>query len=375
MEHELGGLLDGVDEPVTVEELEGVVRRAGQRQRATLIAGAAGLLLGGAVAGALARGPVDSRPAGFAAPPQGAKPPAPLADVTMSFGGVSGVKLTPLFRREANGVAMRAYRSSFEVKGASACVPPDTMHGELSNGAAVSFAMAPLPSGESFTLLAAGHFGQEEGEPVTWATVRAGTGVTTVRFGLAGATDTMAPQNGLALLAVPGDGGDGVVDGLDAEGKVVATLKLSQLSPPLPPIDPACIPDECISGVDEAGPPPPDTPPPHPPVTPAQVPAPVAPDSSSVDPTWPEVTSQANQDASAQERSIRGHRRCDAMPVPPAPAPVTTVPGQDPANVTVPVGPSTAPTTTMAPPMTPMPPPSSPAATATSTTSTTVKAP
>ena len=66
MEDNLPGVLDGIDEPVTVEQLEEVVRRAGQRRQATLVAGAAALLALGAVGGAIARTPSDDQLLGFA---------------------------------------------------------------------------------------------------------------------------------------------------------------------------------------------------------------------------------------------------------------------------------------------------------------------
>ncbi len=60
VEHELLKVLDGTDEPVTVEELEQVVRRAGQRRRASLVAGAAALVSLGAMGGALAHVAADA---------------------------------------------------------------------------------------------------------------------------------------------------------------------------------------------------------------------------------------------------------------------------------------------------------------------------
>jgi hypothetical protein len=247
VEHELPKVLDGIDEPVTVEDLEAVVRRAGQRRRATLVAGAAALLLCGAVVGALARGPGGERTTGFASPPVHPQPPTPAPMAKMHDGGPTGLPLTHLFRRETSGVAIRVYRASWGEKAGAVdakCGPPDFIQGELSNAAAVGFAMAPLLPGDQFALLGAGMFGQGEGEPVTWAAVRAGAGVSTVRFRLGEAADLMEPHEGITLLAAPGKTGDGVVEGLDGDGKVVATQALSQLSPP--PMDPACVPPECV---------------------------------------------------------------------------------------------------------------------------------
>ena len=169
MEHELPEVLDGFDEPATVEELEGVVRRAGQRRRASIIAGAAGLLVVGAFGGAVARGPGEGG-SGFAGSRDEPEPaPAVYPDVMgptsgPMFGG--GQSLKPLFRREANGVAIRGYRASWttpEGLGGPKCGPPEAINGELSNGAAVTFAMAPLfpttdtPAGPQVTVLSLIH--------------------------------------------------------------------------------------------------------------------------------------------------------------------------------------------------------------------------
>jgi hypothetical protein len=251
MENELPGVLDGVDEPVSVDELEAVVRRAGQRRRARLVAGAAALFAFGALGGAVARGPVTEHPAGFAAPQSDPVAPKPAgATIEMVKDGMGrGAVLTSLFRREANGVAIRVYRATWPEAprpANPACTPPDMIRGELSNQAAVGFAFGHELGGDAFALLAAGKFGQEEGEPVTWAIVRPGAGVATVRFRLGAGADAMPPQNGIAMLAVPGSTGDGVVEGLAADGSVVATQPLNALGKLV--IDPACMPEPCVKG-------------------------------------------------------------------------------------------------------------------------------
>lgn len=275
MEHELPHVLDGVDEPVTVEELEQVVRRAGQRRRASLVAGAAALLALGSVAGAVARGPVGSRPAGFAAEGQGTPPPRSPQDQSMpSFGHVGGQDVRPtftsLFRREANGVAIRAYRVT--IRGDAhppaqdpACAPPTSfVQAGLSNTAAVGLGTAPELAGDDLAVLSTGQFGHDEGQPATWAIVRGGAGITKVRVTAGAATDAMAPEGGIAVLAVGGAAKDGVVEGLGPNGAVVATRPLAFQPPPL---DPACFPPPCLpppppgSGAAEpAGPPPADQP-------------------------------------------------------------------------------------------------------------------
>lgn len=252
MEHELTKILDEFGEPVTVEELEGVVRRAHERRRAGLIAGAALLLLCGVVTGAVARGNVNDRSGGFAGSTlEGRKPPqhdSVKAEAHSMFG--AGGDLTPLFRRDANGVAIRAYRVTWPGQPAPdqppVCAPPPIIQGELSNAAAVGAAMAPELPGDTFALLGSGVFGQKEAEPATWATVRAGSGVTTVRLTLGGATDSMTPDKGLAVLAVAGHERGGTVEGLDSAGKVVATKKLDEMEQPT--IDPACSPPPCVNG-------------------------------------------------------------------------------------------------------------------------------
>ncbi|MEO5679385.1 MAG: hypothetical protein ABIS47_06930, partial [Acidimicrobiales bacterium] len=208
MEDELPEILEGVDEPVTVAGLEDVVRRAGQRRRARLVAGAAALLAAGSVGGALARGPVRDHQTGLAADRPAQTTTIPGGPGTASYGDVasSGTTLTPLFRRDANGVAIRAFRVTFT----DAPVPEDArcgpslnlVQGELSTAAAVGLAIAPAPTGDAFAVLGTGEVGRNEGEPVTWAIVRSGTGVATVRVTAGASTDAMAPQDGMAILAL-----------------------------------------------------------------------------------------------------------------------------------------------------------------------------
>ncbi len=247
-------MLDGVDEPATVEELEGVVRRAGQRRRARLVAGAAALLAMGALGGALARGPVDDGPGGFAGGPQDQRPP-PGAMVKPAFGAAGPLTFTPLLRREANGVAVRAY----EVSTPEASQPPQPtcriaphfVQVELSNDAAVGMGIGPLlptrvaiahlSPNDSLRVAGAGSFGAEEGAPATWAVVTMEGDAAQLRLRVGTASDSMAPVNGKAALVVPGVGADGVVEALDANGAVIATQPLMQG----PKIDLGCPSDEC----------------------------------------------------------------------------------------------------------------------------------
>ncbi len=263
MEHELPTVLDGSDEPVTVEELEGVVRRAGQRRRANLVAGAAALLAVGGLGGALARGPGDAGTTGGYA---GGRDDSETAATLPAAGSGSGYamggpdqELTPLFRREANGVAIRAYRATWNVPEGSVkspCGPPDSINGELSNGAAVTFAMAftsastksaEAPAGP-LAVLAVGAFGRAEGEEATWVVAEATAPVATVRVTVGATSDTMAPTDGIAILAVPATGAAPVVEGLGADGKVVATEPAVEEQMPSMPMDTACFPPPCVSG-------------------------------------------------------------------------------------------------------------------------------
>lgn len=266
MEHELPRVLDEADEPVTVEELEGVVRRAGQRRRARLVAGAAALLAVGGVGGALARGPADAEPpAGYAGPPTPSTLPAATQGDTaassgsgFAMGSGTGQALTPLFRREANGVAIRAYRTSWTVPGGRErppCSPPDLISGQLSNGAAVTVAMAPFPTTKAsaepeppLAVITVGAFGREEGEESLWVVARAAAPVAKVRVTVGGASDTMEPQGGIALLAVPATGAAPVVEGLGADGAVVATGSVAEPGMSQMPMDRDCFPQQCTSG-------------------------------------------------------------------------------------------------------------------------------
>ena len=243
-------MLDGVEEPATVEELEAVVHRAGQRMRARLVAGAVALLAVGGVVGALARGPVADDPPGFAARPGTATTlPHPAATMAFPYGPIPGWTLTPLFRREANGVAIRAYRSTLSPSAITvpeapvdpACLAPTALiRGELSNGAAVGVAEGPDKPGTDLGVLASGEFGRAEGERAAWAIVRAPAGIATVRLTAGAVTDTMVPDDGIAVLAVATGASAGTVEGLAADGKVLATKALDQA--PEPMFSPACSP-------------------------------------------------------------------------------------------------------------------------------------
>ena len=271
--NELPKILDGADEPVTVEELEAVVRRAGQRRRATLVAGAAALVAIGGLGGALARGSgaertglaAEGQAADGRAAPAAALPPKIAMGAAMGMpapGFGEGLTFTSLFRRESHGVAIRAYEITMpeapDGAGGACASKPDMVHAGLSNAAAVATVVVPsLRSGGAPTnqgqlkLSGAGTFGAEEGEPATWAVVEVDGTVASVRLTAGGATDTMAPKDGTAVLVVPGRTTAGTVDALGADGSVLASRSLEQPDSWMP--DPACQPPPCVIGTD--GPP------------------------------------------------------------------------------------------------------------------------
>jgi len=243
VEDNLPGILDGIDEPVTVEQLEEVVRRAGQRRQATLIAGAAALLALGALGGAIARLPSNDQTLGFAGRDEAATNQSARGWATdMPLGGTVETYM-PLFRRESNGVAVRAYRLAIPPPPAGvdpACAGPSSfVQAELSTAAAVGLLFAPelaeaKPQGTELRVLAADSFGVSEGAPATTAVVRTGPGVATVRITTPSGSDTMAPEDGIAVLAVAGLADGGRVEGLAPDGAVVAT---QPIIPPPPSED------------------------------------------------------------------------------------------------------------------------------------------
>lgn len=269
MGYELPRLLDGADEPVTVAELEEVVHRAGQRRRATLVAGAAMLLAVGGVGGALARGPSSSRGPGFAASTNDPKREAAASnqisrDTMLGYGigGGGANSFTKLFRREANGIVVRAYKITLDpatfasnepATSNPACAPPTTFYqAGLSNEGAVGMAGTGGISSTG-SIEGKGEFGVEEGSPATWVIVRAAAGVATIRVSAGSTTDSMTPEDGIALLVLPGQVAGGVIDHLAADGKVVKSEQL--VDPAYKEPDPACFPImECASTTpDEAG--------------------------------------------------------------------------------------------------------------------------
>jgi hypothetical protein len=115
------------------------------------------------------------------------------------------------------------------------CKPTPSLIAELSNDAAVGQGFYPLAADAPSTplsLLGPGVFGGAEGSPAMWVAVRTGPGVGTARLRLpSGATDEMAPVEGVAVLAhgttkPPPDGT--VVEALDRSGKVIASQDITK---------------------------------------------------------------------------------------------------------------------------------------------------
>lgn len=266
-EHELPQILDGIDEPVTVDELDAVVRRAGQRRRATLAAGAAGLLAIGAFGGAAVSWGGSGGPTGYAAdqPDPARVKKAEMAAVEVNK--MAGMAVTPLFRREAHGVAVRAYRHGplpEAPAGNPACATPGFVQGQLSNGAAVGYATAPDLPGDSFGVLGTGTFGRDEGDPATWVVVRAGASVATVRLTGGDRTDAMAPNGGIAVLVLPGINTAGTLEAVAADGSIQGTASTSTLidASPFygPPRSECMVGPGCVIGKGQEAPVVPDVP-------------------------------------------------------------------------------------------------------------------
>ncbi len=163
--------------------------------------------------------------------------PGPVVHQELSGGGSAiamgpgGPPATRLFlRTTADGVAVRAYlldlptsppaASATECASSSsggpavtvpcppplpaACTPATELQAELSDEGAAAVSAAPVwPNARgSVSALQAGFFGIAEGTPAAWVAVRATAEVASVRVRFSdGATDTMVPVQGYAVLA------------------------------------------------------------------------------------------------------------------------------------------------------------------------------
>ncbi len=80
-------------------------------------------------------------------------------------------------------------------------------------------------------ILGTGSFGSTEGAPVSWVALWAGSGVARVQLSVGGTVvDTMAPNDGVAVLALPGGSGltGASVIGLDPGGSTLVTVPATQ---------------------------------------------------------------------------------------------------------------------------------------------------
>ena len=117
------------------------------------------------------------------------------------------------------------------------CKSAPSVMAEVSDDAAVGQGFDPIDATPTDALsnLAVSTFGDLESSPTAIVTVQTGAGVATVRLRLpAGGSDSMAPSNGVAVLAVhspqpPPDGT--VVEALDASGKVLQSMSVNQSGP------------------------------------------------------------------------------------------------------------------------------------------------
>jgi hypothetical protein len=117
------------------------------------------------------------------------------------------------------------------------CQPTPVVLAELSNEAAVGQGFVPLvsatPTPPLFQVVT-GMFGIAESSPAMWVAVQSGPGVKTVRLRLpSGVTDQMAPVDGVAVLAAgtPSPPPEGILEALDASGKVIGTQDVNQPRP------------------------------------------------------------------------------------------------------------------------------------------------
>src|SRR5438270_6239997 len=202
--------------------------------------------------------PAEKPAAGFACrgtvPGSPGKPPPPEAGVSSSPGepgqtanasSASGSSASAVSGASASANASSPPTGATPAPPPPQCpIPPDCkptsfVMAELSSEAAVGQGILPLNSENPSTpvsQLITGRFGVAESSPAMWVTVRTGPGVNAVRLRLpSGATDQMAPVEGVAVLAhgtpkAPPDGT--VVEALDASGKVIGSEDVNKQNGP-----------------------------------------------------------------------------------------------------------------------------------------------
>ena len=141
-----------------------------------------------------------------------------------------GGTLDPLFRRTTDdGITVRGFRIGNETACGEdswcpppECIPNASISGQLSTDAAVGLAFgSTYPDDSTLRVTGWGGFGdQGEGSPSRWVIAQTADDVAQVRFEYDGASDEMAPEDGVVILAVPGKASDegGTVVALDSSG-------------------------------------------------------------------------------------------------------------------------------------------------------------
>lgn len=209
------------------------------------------LIVGAAILGALSAcgQAVDhavTTSAGSAATPRQAVVPNPPPNGGFAFGSggaitslVGDQPLTPLQRRTAGNVSIRLFTvptGSGETCGPDAvqCIPPwcqstSTLIAEVSNDAMATVqpgSIIGLAQGGQVSLLASSLVGTAEHSPLLLVMLRVAGDISQVRLTTSGGSDTAAPVDGLAVLAVPGSSGSGTVTLLDTDGRPQGSLTL-----------------------------------------------------------------------------------------------------------------------------------------------------
>lgn len=133
--------------------------------------------------------------------------------------GAVGAPWELLFIREAGGMTTRAYRIDLGATSDEDC-EPTTLVLELSTPEAVELVYWPVAGGQASGLRAQ-TFGTPEGAPATAVAVLVGPDVSEVRayFG-GGATDAMAPVDGVAVLTAAGPAEALELQAVDSDGNV-----------------------------------------------------------------------------------------------------------------------------------------------------------
>jgi hypothetical protein len=160
-------------------------------------------------------------------------------DVTMVVGDQP---LTPLQRRTVGNIQLRLFTAPNAGESCTPnsvqCIPPwcestSTLVAEVSNDAMATVqagSIIGLAQGSQVSLLNSFVVGAAEHSPVLLVMVKVADGIGHIRLTADGRTDTAAPVQGLAVLAVPNSTGDGTIALLDTDGRPHGSLELPQQS-------------------------------------------------------------------------------------------------------------------------------------------------